>query len=128
MTRRRLTIFVLTALCSVAVAVIVWAVTPRSGVTRASFEQLREGMSQKEVEALMGRPPDGVEQHRWINDGLGNPVDGEWQTVLSWHRPDGASGFVVIENHEVSTWGFRESDETIWESFERWFRERKYLP
>jgi hypothetical protein len=106
----------------VFVALLAMVMLRHSGVTRASFERLEEGMTKTEVLALMGRPPDAVEQSKWLADGFGNPIDAKPQVYLEWSRPDGAGGFVVFEDEKVSSWGWRGSDETSWETLKRWLR------
>jgi hypothetical protein len=61
MTRRRLLLVLgagLTALAVlVAAGVMWWLMPPRPGVTEANVAQIRLGMRQEEVEAILGGPP-----------------------------------------------------------------------
>jgi hypothetical protein len=59
MTRRRVLLLGSVAVV-VALAVAVWMVWPRPGVTWANAAKIREGMTRSEVEAILGGTP---EQH-----------------------------------------------------------------
>jgi hypothetical protein len=50
MSRRRL----LLCLGAVACCFIVWLTLPRSGITRANYERIQEGMAEQEVEGSLG--------------------------------------------------------------------------
>jgi hypothetical protein len=39
---------------------LAWVACPRAGVTRANYERIREGMTRRQVEALLGGPADDL--------------------------------------------------------------------
>jgi hypothetical protein len=58
MKNRRLWMLLMAVGAGLAVLPIPWyAVSPRSGVTQANYERIREGMTLPEVENLLGGPP-----------------------------------------------------------------------
>lgn len=69
MKRRRVILGVLATLglAAVAVAVMLWAREPAPGVTEANARRLRWGTSPDRVEAVLGRPPDGI--HAFVDGG-----------------------------------------------------------
>jgi hypothetical protein len=70
---------------------VLWLV-PRSRVRRAACEQIQEGMTEGQVAALLGRPPDDWEA-------LGRRPEEDWVTVAAWDEPRlwvGDDGLIVV--------------------------------
>ncbi len=96
---------------------------PKPGVTPANFQRLHEGMSEKEAEAILGRPADfesiGIDSltHTWVEGGVtiilevserwvvfSKPpkTDGPFLGSGRIHLPDGSS-LTLDENPREST-------------------------
>src|SRR6516162_6398504 len=49
------------AAAAVCACLVLAVVLPGPGVTKASFDQIEDGMSFEQVNAVLGRPPDGIQ-------------------------------------------------------------------
>src|SRR5262249_3560860 len=84
--------------------VYLWRTIPTSGINRASVWRIREGMSQEEVEAIIGMPPGDYckASEQWPR-GIGLTVHGgtrgSWTSY--WHA-DEHSIVVEFVDYEVS--------------------------
>lgn len=64
MGRRRLLLGVGAVVLLGGLALFHWLTAPTPGVTWDNFRRLRKGMSARQVEALLGKPPDGERQRQ----------------------------------------------------------------
>jgi hypothetical protein len=88
--KRLLTVGLLAVFAGAALlAVAVW---PRAGVTRFTIKKITFGMTEQEVEAVLGGP--GVAEHEWITNESKRPTLGPRQLLpagcrrKAWAGPD----------------------------------------
>lgn len=99
-----------------------WWTIPTNGINRASLWRIREGMSQEEVEAIIGMPPGDYRKasEQWAR-GIGLTVQGgtggSWTSY--WHA-DEHTIIVEFVDDEVSRKRFYIVSETIWDKFLTW--------
>jgi hypothetical protein len=88
---------------AIAVLVMVEMMPLEPGVTQASFDQIEDGMTLSEVEAILGRPPDFS----------GKNITG--QAVHMWKSKSGSSATVMISKDGEGVFGkiWPEAEETI---------------
>ena len=98
--RRRKLLVVLAGLAVLvaAGAVVLWP-EPPSRITRENFDRVREGMTQAEVEAILGPPGDyrtrlGDTNYDFAEEGWRTDRDEYDPTIATWRRP--ISGGSVI--------------------------------
>ena len=101
--------------------VYLWWTIPTSGINRASVWRIREGMSQEEVEAIIGMPPgdyrSGSNEWLWQSRFPTGKGDGAWS--LYW-LADQSSIIVNFVNEKVTRKRYHIVSETIWDKFLTW--------
>src|SRR5262249_43999136 len=86
---------------------------PRPGVTWANFERIEDGMTQEEVEKILGGP--GVD---WLSPGRGVRV-----TYFIWDHPyDRTQVFVGFRDNHVIQKEWGGPPDTFMQKLKRWFR------
>jgi hypothetical protein len=82
------------------------------GVTEANVNRIDEGMTLEEVQAIMGRSPDGDFRFRHgTDDGIRSPM---------WRNSDGSCAVVILRNGTVVCAHWHDSTETITQKICRW--------
>jgi hypothetical protein len=97
MTRRRLLLASGVALAVLIVSAVWWAALPRLGVTKANCARIKPGMTQEEVEAILGGPPGTYFDGRLAAAGpTSAPPGGRWGGTAMrrpwWWRSAPAAG------------------------------------
>jgi hypothetical protein len=109
-----------------------WLLYPRSAITRANAEKIREGMTLAEVEAILGGPP--RDDSTGLLTGDNNP-DGTGSTIWIWPAPmpnspalEWVSDHVAVRVHfddagraeSVSRIPLCRAEEGLLDRFRRW--------
>ena len=101
----------------VGVVLLVLALLPRPGVTKANFGRIQKGMSKPEIQAILGKHWFGFDHvpERFI-------LVGE-----NWRADDGAEAYIEFERRDgdETTWrvcsmSWQESSETPFQKIRRW--------
>ena len=108
--RKRLLLAAGTMAGVVGVVLVVLALLPRPGVTKANFDRVQKGMSKPEVQAILGKRRFGVDcvPDRVIRVGE------------EWYADDGAEAHIEFER--------RDGDEMTWRACSMWWRESFETP
>jgi hypothetical protein len=125
MRRRRLLLCVGVVAClGLAVGGFVWLTLPPPGVTRENYERIREGMSQADVEAVLGVPPGAYGRGGIAEIASSNSIlvfDPSWRTecwagdTISIQVSFDTDGRVAWKSYSV----ILREQETFWERLRR---------
>lgn len=118
MTRpRNRTLLQLAALALGLLGACVAFVATREDPDRARYERIRDGMTQEEVIAVMGRTPD-------VTIDIGSRGIGPRETRhFIWRTAGGNEAWVVDEGRGVGLKGWNKpSQEPFWQRLRRWLR------
>ena len=98
------------AVCVCVVLVVLALLPPRTGVTKANFDRIQDGMSIAEVELILG--------------GAGQPFHGfaNQKQTLVWLGDDGSLAFVEVADNSVKSKMWNPSNETFADKLRRWLR------
>ena len=89
------------------VLVVLTMLPPNTGVTKANFDRIKDGMTMNEVELIFG------EESKWSTGRIGGSI------IEIWESADGASACVRFREDVASkTW--TPSSETIPDKIRRW--------
>ena len=86
------------------------------GVTKANFDNVEDGMTEKEVEEIFGEPAN--DRWRWfsVSSSPYMPVN------VIWRRDDGACATITFSGRKVIGKGWSYSEETVPAKLRRWLR------
>src|SRR5581483_10869205 len=103
-------------------ALVPWLLAQQPGVTKANFERIEEGMTRREVEALLGGPPcdDSPSGRNWSELHNGKLTLGWTREV--WGGNHGAARLVFNEEGHVVHKHWSDSPEPLLERIRRWLR------
>jgi hypothetical protein len=112
MTMKRLAIIAVLPLTVAVILGVLAMLPPRPGVTKANFDRIEIGMTQEDVEAILG----SSELHH-----RGGLLSG--RTAIRWNSwvgADGATVDITFLNYAVERSTWTESKETLTDKIRRW--------
>jgi hypothetical protein len=113
---------------AVACCFIVWLTLPRSGITRANYERIQEGMVEQEVEGILGgragnysRFPD-KEAGLWAMDPDDPQFDRQYFRGREVWVGDDLAVAVWFDDHQrvVRKAAFAVPKQSVWDKLRRW--------
>jgi hypothetical protein len=115
MTKKRLTLLAVLPLTIVVIFGVLAMLPPRSGVTKANFDRIKDGMDRTEVEEILGGKAHKIQPTHRVKG-----MPGPGVMVAFWGADDGSGVWITFMAGGVAGKHWQDSTETIPDKIRRW--------